>query len=213
MAEAELKRHVKARSVTKRYAKKVMENTDKILKENGDSEEANKLLTNKEILIEQLAELKELDKSVFKLIDESKLDDEIFESKDFAASIRFCITKIESRLNKLVQKSEAATPKGSDTPTKEPSRRIAKLPQLKLKVFAGNPIEWTSFWEIFQAAIDSDETLDNVVKFSYLKAHLEGVAADTIAGLKVSNATYSEAIKLLKARFGDDQIIISTHMD
>ena len=55
--------------------------------------------------------------------------------------------------------------------------------------------------------------MENVVKFSYLKAHLEGVAADAIEGLKVSNATYSEAITLLSAQFGDDQIIISTHMD
>ena len=55
--------------------------------------------------------------------------------------------------------------------------------------------------------------MDNVVKCSYLKVHLEGVAVDSIAELKVSNATYGKAIKLLKSRFGDDQIIISTHMD
>eukprot|EP00795_Rhopilema_esculentum_P011143 gene11143-20028_t len=82
-----------------------------------------------------------MDKWIVGAIEVSKFEDEVFESKDVEASIRFCITKIESRLK------------------------------------------------------------------------LEGVAADAIAGLKVSNATYSEAIDLLKRRFGDDQVIISTHMD
>ena len=212
MSEAELKRNQKTRSVTRRYVKKIIENTEKVLRD-GDEEEANKLLTNKEILIEQLADFKEIDIAIVCCLQESKLDDEIFESKDFAASTRFCIAKIEARLNSLVQRNEPLKAKGADTPTKKTSRRIAKLPQLKLKVFTGSPIEWPSFWEIFRAAIDSDESMENVVKFSYLKAHLEGAESDAIAGLKVSNATHSEALELLRARFGDDEIIISTHMD
>ena len=60
---------------------------------------------------------------------------------------------------------------------------------------------------MFCAAIDSHEPLENVVKFSYL------IAVDAIAGLKVSNVTYTEAMDLLKRRFGDDHVIISTHMD
>ena len=83
----------------------IIDNTDEVLKEDGYQEQANKLSTNKEILIEQLAELKEIAKLILSVIDESKLDDEIFESKDYAASIRFCITKIESRMNQLVQNS------------------------------------------------------------------------------------------------------------
>ena len=61
MAKAELKKKVKARSVTRRYAKKIINNTEKLLKENGE-EEADRLLTSKEILLEQPAELKEVDK-------------------------------------------------------------------------------------------------------------------------------------------------------
>ena len=167
MSEAELKRNQKTRSVTRRYVRKIIESTEKVLRD-GDEEQANKLLTNKEILIEQLADLKEIDKAIVCCLQESKLDDEIFESKDFAASTRFCITKIEARLNGLVQRNEPVRSKEADTSTKETPRRIAKLPQLKLT-----------------AAIDSDETMENVVKFSYLKAHFEGVEADAIAGLKV----------------------------
>ena len=36
-------------------------------------------------------------------VEESKFDDEVFESKDVAASIRFVITKMESRLKVLIQ--------------------------------------------------------------------------------------------------------------
>ena len=59
MAEAELKRNIKARSVTRRYVKKIIDKTDEVLKEDGDQEQANKLLTNKDILIAIQAKLKE----------------------------------------------------------------------------------------------------------------------------------------------------------
>ena len=124
MSEAELKRNQKTPSVTRRYVRKIIESTEKLLKDGGE-EEANKLLTNKEILIEQLADLKEIDKIIVSALQESKLD-----SKDFAASTRFC--------NSLLQRNEPVRPKEADTPTKETSRRIAKLPQLKLKIFNCN---------------------------------------------------------------------------
>ena len=141
------------------------------------------------------------------------MDDEICESKDFAVSTRFFITKIEARRHSLVQRNEPVTSRKADTPTKETLGRIAQLAQLKFKVFTRNPMEWPSFWKTFLAAIDSDETMENGVKFSCLKGHLEAVEADAIAELNASNATYSEAIALLRARCGDDQIIISTRMD
>ena len=67
---------------------------------------------------------------------------------------------------------------------KRKTRGIAKLLHLKMKVFVGDPIQWPRSWVIFQAAIDSDEGMDIVVKFSNLKAYLEGIAVDAIPGLE-----------------------------
>ena len=33
-----------------------------------------------------------------------------------------------------------------------------KLPKIKLKSFSGNPVEWLSFWDSFQASVDKNST-------------------------------------------------------
>ena len=50
-------------------------------------------------------------------------------------------------------------------------------------------------------------------KFNYLRSLLENAAYDAIAGLTLSSANYSEAIEILKKRFGNRQIIVSRHME
>ena len=42
---------------------------------------------------------------------------------------------------------------------------------------------------------------------------MEHSAAETIEGLQLTNANYDEAIKILKDRFGNQQIIINSHME
>ena len=46
---------------------------------------------------------------------------------------------------------------------------------------------------------------------NYLKEKLDGNAAEVILGLTLTNVNYDEAIKLLKERFGQNDIIINTH--
>ena len=50
---------------------------------------------------------------------------------------------------------------------------------------------------------------------NYLKGLLDGPAASTIAGLALSSASYSIAVKLLHAhaRFGNCQLVINSHME
>ena len=42
---------------------------------------------------------------------------------------------------------------------------------------------------------------------------LDGPAAATIAGLALSSASYSIAVKLLHERFGNRQLVINSHME
>ena len=50
-------------------------------------------------------------------------------------------------------------------------------------------------------------------QISYLKSLLVGSAAHVIAGLPLTNGNYEKAIDLLKKRFGNRQIVISSHME
>ena len=50
-------------------------------------------------------------------------------------------------------------------------------------------------------------------KFNYLRTFLEGEVQYTISGLSLTNDNYNEALNLLKNRFGNNQVIISAHMN
>ena len=50
-------------------------------------------------------------------------------------------------------------------------------------------------------------------KFTYLQSLLEHSAREAISGLTLSSANYSEAISVLKGRYGNKQKIIALHMD
>ena len=88
-----------------------------------------------------------------------------------------------------------------------------KLPKITLPHFKGNPIYWTAFWDSYESSVHLNSGLSNVDKFNYLRSLLERSAYEAIAELTLSSANYSEAIEILKKRFGNRQMIISRHME
>ena len=73
----------------------------------------------------------------------------------------------------------------------------------------GKPTDWTAFWDSFESSIHGNDDISDVSKFIYLSSLLEGPAAYAIAGLQQTSVNYSEAIAILKKRFGNKQLIIS----
>ena len=88
-----------------------------------------------------------------------------------------------------------------------------KLPKITLKSFSGNPLEWLSFWDSFQASVDKHSDISGVDKMNYLCGLLKGEAARVIQGLPLSESNYKRAVDLLKERFGQKQVLINAHMD
>ena len=84
-----------------------------------------------------------------------------------------------------------------------------KLPRLELIRFNGDIMEWPEFWQTFESSVDSQSTLQNVAKFTYLKTLLTGPAAGAINGIPVTSANYPLALQLLKEKFGKPDIIIA----
>ena len=70
--------------------------------------------------------------------------------------------------------------------------------------------QWTSLWD---SAIHQNTGLNEVDKFNYLRSLLKGSARDSISGLMLTEANYTEAISILRHCFGNKQQIISKHMD
>ena len=108
------------------------------------------------------------------------------------------------------QESPQGSPGGS---VPSSSSNGAKLPTLHIKRFAGDPKNWQTFWDLFSSAVHKNASLTNVDKFNYLRTLLDGPALSSIIGLPLTELNYKEAIEILTDRFGNKQIIISSHME
>ena len=83
---------------------------------------------------------------------------------------------------------------------------------LSIPLFSGNVLEWQSFWDSFETAVHNNPTLTGVQKLNYLHAQVQDSAPCVIAGLPLTNATYSHSVTLLQDRYGHPYKLISAHM-
>ena len=172
--------------------------------ENYSSNARDELIANCQHLKDTLIELKNLDLEILKIIKEEDIEKFVVESGTFASRHRVVIAKIESKTVANTPTTERAAPVVKS--------RAVKLPYLQLQKFGGNPTDWGAFWDSFSSAIHSNEELDDVQKFNYLKSYLYGNAARALDGLSSTSDNYAEAVKMLSDRFGNKQVIISSHM-
>ena len=88
-----------------------------------------------------------------------------------------------------------------------------KLPKIMLRKFSGDLLDWKSFKETFEAAAHSSDSISNIEKFTYLKTYLDKSALQATEGFPLTNANYAAAWQLLDERYGNEQLIISCHMN
>ena len=85
-----------------------------------------------------------------------------------------------------------------------------KLPKLEVRKFSGRLEEWQEFWDSFESAIHSNDSLSNVDKFSYLRGLLLEPVRSAITGFALMSANYEAAVELLKKRLGKKTAIQRT---
>ena len=87
-----------------------------------------------------------------------------------------------------------------------------RLPKIELPKFNGDITRFNSFWQAFNCAVHSNDSISEVHKLNYLMNLLEGPAHRVVAGLELTEENYQNTIETLKTRFGNKQKIISAHM-
>ncbi|XP_068670895.1 uncharacterized protein [Montipora foliosa] len=159
--------------------------------------------------------------------DETKIEEDVSNSCDFASAIQACIVDLETAIAAEENTGKGQDIQGTTLGSQNSNSSIqagtqskasiilthAKLPKLELRKFSGDPINWHPFWESFESAIHKNTTLSDVERFQYLKSFLEGSAAQTISGLALTSSNYDHAVQLLDKRFGNKQVIISKHIE
>ena len=68
-----------------------------------------------------------------------------------------------------------------------------KLPKTVSRKFIGDPLDWKSFKETFEAAVHGSDSISNIEKFTYLKTYLEKSALEAIKGFPLTNENYTAA--------------------
>ena len=92
-------------------------------------------------------------------------------------------------------------------------QNVSRLPKLLLSTFSGDPLQWQTFWDSFNAAINSNPSLSGVQKFNYLRTQLHSDAARVIAGFPLTDLNYEHSVTLLKERFGQSYKLVNAHME
>ena len=87
-----------------------------------------------------------------------------------------------------------------------------KLPKFELKSTMVIQLFGDHSSNHLKAAIDSNSQLSDIEKMNFLMNYVEGEAESTIKGLKLHGDNYRTAKNMLEERFGDTQVLISTHM-
>ena len=115
--------------------------------------------------------------------------------------------KLILKLSLHLQSLKALAPPSQNIPPGSvPSLSFkVKLPEIKLKEFYGDPLDWTRFWNQFESLVGNRLDLDDVTKYTYLTQCLKGQAQNVLAGFKGEPSDYGDAVKSLKLIYGDEE--------
>ncbi|XP_066923479.1 uncharacterized protein [Clytia hemisphaerica] len=120
---------------------------------------------------------------------------------------------LKNLIAKHKKKPEASVKDSDSVTTDSESKRVpVKLPRFVIKGFSGEPTEYESFKQSFTEAIDKHPDLSAIEKMNYLISYLSDEALRCVKGLQLSHQNYETAKEMLEKRFGNKQLVISSHV-
>lgn len=87
-----------------------------------------------------------------------------------------------------------------------------RLPQIHLPKFNGSYEQWLEFRDMFESLIHNNRDIGEIQKFHYLRAALEGSAAQVIHSIEFSATNYNIAWELLCQRYDNKSLLIHNHI-
>ena len=177
----DVKQQIRIRGGHRAYVSKLLKRVPEVA---SDDEEQIELLRIS--LKGKLSVLKDLDKSILELVEESNIDREIEESEGIKDDIHLGI-HLDSLLKELKTPSQPSEPSPVSTSPQATgsTSHSTNLPKLVLKKFSGDPKTWQEWWDSFKVAVHGNDISD-VEKFNHLRSLVEGAAYATIAGLSLT---------------------------
>ena len=213
ITEAQLRNFIKERQVRKDVIETTIEVAAEELLAAAERTFENKIECRAllEALCEIENEIKELSNRLKPLIrDDAEFRNEVVSQAQYSLKIK----KLKLKLKDFVEKTDSEDTKVHNQNID--SLRVqtgVKLPKFVLQKFDGDILRWKQFQESFEAAVHKNERISNVEKFTYLLGYLEKAPLQAVGNFPLTNDTYIQAWELLKEKYGNPQLIISTHMN
>lgn len=149
-----LKKNVKVRESHRVFVRKTIGEAREQIDKPTDPTVLKKLKSWRCTLQDKLSELKTLDDEMVDLLDESKIEEDVSDSCDFASAIQACIVDLETAINaEISDEKDQDSQSPSNSRSQTAGKRLhgstniqrAKLPKLELKKFSDDPITWHPF--------------------------------------------------------------------
>ncbi|KRY22843.1 hypothetical protein T12_8033 [Trichinella patagoniensis] len=183
---------------------------------------SKKLVALKDRLNRLLAELDELcigSADAFEVEEQVSLMEETFRAADALQTEveldleRYRVGKSRARARMVEARGECPID-GDSVSAGRPAVRAGngRLPEVTLPKFEGKVLEFPLFWALFEADIHKRGDLDNATTFTYLLSSTEGMARSAIEGIPLTPENYTQAVDILKARFGQPRMVIGEHL-
>ena len=188
-----LKNLRKFRDGHRKFVEKTIEDAKGLIAE-GNLVEVKRLKFLRTALETKYSELQSLDREIVDLMDDVEvIDTEVCESCELMSSIQECIVELES----VLEAGATCFP-----------RKRGNFSRSRFESFHSCKVT-----QAFESAVHKNPNLSSVDKFNYLKSLLTGTAQSSVAGLALTSANYEKAVDLLKQRFGNRQMVISSHIE
>ena len=107
-----------------------------------------------------------LDEEILEVIDEGAVTDDIEQFDLFKEGIYDVLTAIEHCISTILRDPTATVAAAAVPLVADPGSRV-KLPKLTIQPYSGDLVDWTSFWDSFEASIHKNTSLSEIEKFSY----------------------------------------------
>jgi hypothetical protein len=86
-----------------------------------------------------------------------------------------------------------------------------QLPKINMPMFSGVHDGWLEFRDKYESLIHKNESIGDMQRYHYLRSCLSGEASAVIQGVEFSAENYSEAWKLLCARYNNTRVLMHNH--
>lgn len=92
------------------------------------------------------------------------------------------------------------------------TKRSFQLPRLDIPPFDGNYLNWNTFHNLFEEAVNKDTTISGVEKCQLLKTLVKNEACQMIKHLPITQENFEAAWKLLKNRYNNKRRLIESYV-